>query len=94
MKKLIAILLCMLLALSLAACGSSDKNDTALGNTTAVSSAQTAETRDSSDTRNLTTAAGSKVLVIYFSRTGEQYMLLFSLFWLLSQYTEYTHSSK
>ena len=73
MKKLIAILLCMLLALSLAACGSSDKNDTALGNTTAVSSAQTAETRDSSDTRNLTTAAGSKVLVIYFSRTGEQY---------------------
>ncbi|MBR0390970.1 MAG: flavodoxin [Oscillospiraceae bacterium] len=95
-KRLISLLLACMMVISLAACGSTGKNETTADSqnsqnsesadntekqsepsgsqTEPVSSeAGTESTQDNTEPVTDETTAGSKVLVVYFSRTGEQY---------------------
>lgn len=75
MKKWIALLLAAVLVFSLAACGgSSEKTEKKDSPSSSEQKADTAETKAPSDkTKTDTPAADTKALVVYFSRTGEQY---------------------
>ena len=76
MKKILALLMILAIVLSLAACGTSSADNQSTAQTqadtkatTAVSNGDSSETNAQSDTPS----GGSKSLVVYFSRTGEQY---------------------
>ncbi len=75
MKKWVALLLAAVLVFSLAACGSSsEKAEKKDSPSSSEQKADTAETKAPSDnTKTDTSAADTKALVVYFSRTGEQY---------------------
>ena len=75
MKKWIALLLAAVLVFSLAACGSSsEKAEKKASPSSSEQKADTSETKAASDnTKTDTPAADTKALVVYFSRTGEQY---------------------
>ncbi len=75
MKKWIALLLAAVLVFSLAACGGSyEKAEKKASPTSSEQKADTSETKAPSDnTKTDTPAADTKALVVYFSRTGEQY---------------------
>ena len=75
MKKWIALLLATVLVFSLAACGgSSEKTEKKASPSSSEQKTDTAETKAPSDnTKTDTPAADTKTLVVYFSRTGEQY---------------------
>jgi flavodoxin len=86
-KHIFAFLLCFVMVFMLAACGNSAENsgnaesaekeavsksdDTAVSQTPASSEEAEPKTDTTADTEELT--SGSNILVVYFSRTGEQY---------------------
>ena len=74
MKKIIAFTMVIALLFALAGCSSTDSNSSSAdsnGETTAVASTAQSSKNDVSAADN--TASGSKTLVVYFSRAGEQY---------------------
>ena len=66
MKKLAMILVCVLVAVAFASCGSQDQAEEQEPKTEAT-------TAENSETTQARTAGGKDALVVYFSRTGEQY---------------------
>ncbi|WP_405358401.1 hypothetical protein [Ruminococcus sp.] len=68
MKRIIAIVAALALLLALAGCSANNGTK----ETTAPASASTAQA-DETKTDTPEKASGSKALVVYFSRTGEQY---------------------
>lgn len=86
-KRLFAMLLCFVMVFTLAACGNSTKNSDSMESTgqEAASKPEAADSQTpaSSETEPQTgtdtpadteePASGSNILVVYFSRTGEQY---------------------
>ena len=72
MKKVIAFLLTAVLVFSLAACsGTSDESSSKAESTTESQGSDAESKTDSTESDNI--SSGSKSLVVYFSRTGEQY---------------------
>ena len=74
MKKIIAFTMVIALLFALAGCSSTDSNSSSAdsnGETTAAASTAQSSKNDVSAADN--TASGSKTLVVYFSRAGEQY---------------------
>ena len=86
-KQLLALLLCVVMVIMLSACSNPSGNNSATSVSPATSSqtgisqsptsAEGGETESQSETETTAdvngTTSGSKVLVVYFSRTGEQY---------------------
>ena len=72
MKKIISIVLAAVLIFALAACSANSGKDTGKSSTEAVSLTTDAPA-DSTSADSDTSSSGSKSLVVYFSRTGEQY---------------------
>ncbi|MBQ9468960.1 MAG: flavodoxin, partial [Clostridia bacterium] len=78
MKKIITIILAAAMLFALVACGSTNGSETS-GNTqnapeSTAANVDTSNTDTTSETEQTTEpAAGKKILVVYFSRTGEQY---------------------
>ena len=92
-KRIMALLITCLMVVSLAACGSTGKNETPVDSQNsqtaennekqsepsgsqaepASSDASSGSTQDNTEPATDDTTTGSKVLVVYFSRTGEQY---------------------
>ena len=76
MKRIIALLTVIALVLAFAGCSANTKNDSTEAATTANAETATAA-KESATTENnapaTETGSGSKSIVVYFSRTGEQY---------------------
>ena len=72
MKKIFAILITAVLVFSLAACSGTSGESSSKPESTTKAQASTEKSKtDSTESDN--TSTGSKSLVVYFSRTGEQY---------------------
>lgn len=72
MKKIFAILITAVLVFSLAACSGTSGESSSKPESTTKAQASTEKSKtDSTESDN--TSSGSKSLVVYFSRTGEQY---------------------
>ena len=72
MKKIFAILITAVLVFSLAACSGTSGESCSKPESTTKAQASTEKSKtDSTESDN--TSSGSKSLVVYFSRTGEQY---------------------
>ena len=72
MKKIFAILITAVLVFSLAACSGTSGESSSRPESTTKAQASTEKSKtDSTESDN--TSSGSKSLVVYFSRTGEQY---------------------
>ena len=72
MKKIIALVFTVLLVFSLIACGNTTV-DSGIKTDSSVSDSNGTENTASSDFTEQETSADAKVLVAYFSRTGENY---------------------
>lgn len=75
MKKILAILMVFTLVFSLAACGGNTQNQTAtqLNQKENSANVDTQTATAAGNEKNNTSSNNSKALVVYFSRTGEQY---------------------
>lgn len=73
MKKILALLMVFALVFSLAACGGNSGSQSETQSAQKETSANTETKATSSDTENDAPSTDSKSLVVYFSRTGEQY---------------------
>ena len=72
MKKIFALVFTVLLAISLVACGNTTV-DSGIKTDSSASDSNGTENTASSDSTEQETSADAKVLVAYFSRTGENY---------------------
>ena len=76
MKRIIALLTVIALVLAFAGCSANTKNDSTEAATTANAETATAAKESAATENNASateTGSGSKSIVVYFSRTGEQY---------------------
>ena len=76
MKRIIALLTVIALVLAFAGCSANTKNDSTEAATTANAETATAAKESATTENNASateTGSGSKSIVVYFSRTGEQY---------------------
>ena len=72
MKKVFALIFTALLAFTLVACGNTT-SDSGTKTDSPTSDSNGTETTASSDSTEQEASAGAKILVVYFSRTGENY---------------------
>lgn len=73
MKKILTILMIFTLMFSLAACGGNSESQSETQSAQKETSSNTETKATVSDTENNASSTDSKALVVYFSRTGEQY---------------------
>ena len=76
MKKITALILTAMIALAVCGCGGNQTAETETAQTQAVTeTVETAEETEVAETEGGNDTAGTSSLVIYFSRTGEQYQV-------------------
>ena len=73
MKKILTLLMIFVLMFSLTACGGNSKSQSETQSAQKETSANTETKATASDTESDAPSTDSKSLVVYFSRTGEQY---------------------